>query len=142
MVAVTTGDVAYNGGLADFSGDDVIRVIDEGKKEEETAQGKGKGKAKSVVPGDYALLQNAPNPFNPETTIEYALPEEAYVRLVIHNSMGQTVRTLVDGFRSGGYHQIIWDGKDNRGIDVAGGVYLYQLRAGTYVETKRMTLAR
>ena len=120
----------------------------ENESEEQTAtvtvpHDKGKkGKKKLVLPGEYALLQNAPNPFNPETTIEYALPEEAYVRLVIYNPMGQLVRTLVEGFRSGGYHQVVWDGRDSEGRSVSGGVYFYRLTAGKFTETKRMMLLR
>ena len=139
-VSVTvTGVVQYDNGQdtdgADFEASDLIRVIDKGKK------GKGKSK-KSIIPEDYALLQNAPNPFNPETAIEYGLPEEARVRLVIYNSMGQKVGTVVDAFQSAGYHQIVWDGRDSQGRPVSGGVYFYRLTAGEFAQSRRMTVLK
>ncbi|MCK5380087.1 MAG: T9SS type A sorting domain-containing protein, partial [Candidatus Latescibacteria bacterium] len=118
---------------ADFEGQDVIRVIEEGKKVKN---------AKPVLPEDYALSQNAPNPFNPATTIEYALPEETHVRLVIYNTMGQSVCTLLDALQPVGYHQFLWDGRNSQGRLVSGGVYFYRLTAGEFTETKRMLLLK
>ena len=105
-------------------------------------KGRGKGRGKPAVPAEHALLQNTPNPFNPETTIEYALPAEAHVRLVVHNTMGQTVRTLADGFQPIGYHQVVWDGRDSQGRSVSGGIYFYRLTAGAFIQTKRMILLK
>jgi len=110
------------------------------KKEPKTKKSRRRGK--SIIPEEYALFQNDPNPFNPETFIEYAVPEDAHVRLVIYNVMGQRVSTLVDGFRSVGYHQIIWDGRDSQGRLVSAGVYFYRLTAGEFSETKRMLLLK
>ena len=101
-----------------------------------------KKKLVSPMPTVYALLQNAPNPFNPETTIEYALPEASYVRVVIYNAMGQTVRTLMDGSQPAGYHRIIWDARDDQDRSVSGGIYLYRMTADGFTDTKRMILLR
>ena len=97
---------------------------------------------KADTPAAYRLSQNYPNPFNPETTIQYALPEEAHVQLVIYNATGQTVRTLLDGSQSAGYHRVAWDSRDDRGHPVGGGGYFYRMTAGDFSETKRMILLR
>ena len=94
------------------------------------------------APTAYWLSQNYPNPFNPETAIRYTLPEEADVRLMIYNTMGQTVRTLVDASRPAGYHQAAWNGRDDEGHLVSGGVYFYRMTAGEFSETRRMILLR
>ncbi len=106
-------------------------------------QGKAKGRAKvALTPDTYSLQQNHPNPFNPETMIEYALPAETHIRLVVYNQMGQIVRTLVDGHRSEGSYAIVWDGTDDSGEDLASGIYLYRIEADGFVQTRKMTLMR
>ncbi|MCI0595657.1 MAG: T9SS type A sorting domain-containing protein [candidate division Zixibacteria bacterium] len=94
------------------------------------------------VPAAFDLGQNYPNPFNPTTTIQYALPEPANVELKIFNMLGQVVRTLVEEEKGAGYHQIVWDGKDEAGRTVSTGIYLYQIKAGDFVETKKMQLVK
>ena len=94
------------------------------------------------VPEAYALMQNYPNPFNPETAVEYTLPEETHVRLVIYNTTGQTIRTLVEASQSAGYHQVVWDSRNDQSQPVGGGVYFYRMTAGGFSETKRMILLR
>ena len=84
---------------------------------------------KSDLPERYALSQNVPNPFNPNTEILYALPEAGDVRLRIYNTAGQCVRTLVDARQAAGRYQAHWDGRDARGRQVATGVYFYLLTA-------------
>ncbi len=75
------------------------------------------------IPKEYSLAQNFPNPFNPSTTIEYALPKESYVTLKVYNVLGQEVRTLVNRPQSAGYKTVQWDGKNESGETVAGGIY-------------------
>lgn len=70
---------------------------------------------------------NSPNPFNPSTTIAFSIPTAARVSLVIYNAIGQEVRRLIDGPLSAGAHRIRWDGRDARGREAAGGVYVYSL---------------
>ncbi len=91
---------------------------------------------------DYQLLQNYPNPFNPETIIEYQVPKMGQVKLVIYNTLGQKVRTLVDKIQSPGTYQVIWDGLDDYGQRVATGVYIYQLKGENALITKKMLLIK
>ena len=95
------------------------------------------------VPKVFALEQNYPNPFNPITTIQYSLAEPVLVKLVIYNIMGQKVVTLVDAPQMSGRHKIIWDTKDEFGVRVSAGLYIYQLIAGDkFVKTKKMLLIK
>jgi len=94
------------------------------------------------VPGDFALKQNYPNPFNPQTKIEYTLPKETQVKIAIYNLLGQRVRTLVNERQTAGHKEILWDGKDEKGNDVASGTYFYQLKTGEFSQTKKMVLIR
>ena len=96
----------------------------------------------SLPPDSFYLLQNIPNPFNPETTIAYELPEAVQVKLAIFNLVGQRVRSLVDEFKTAGRYEARWDGQDDFGRDVGSGVYFYSLEAGTFSTTKRMLLIR
>jgi len=89
-----------------------------------------------------ALKGNFPNPFNPETTINFDIKEKAPVRIDIFNAKGQLIRTLVDETVNMGHHQITWNGKDNHGNSVASGVYQYRMQAGTYIATRRMMLMK
>lgn len=94
------------------------------------------------IPEGYALYQNHPNPFNPETEIRFQLPEANHVVVKIFNTVGEEIRTLVDAPYEAGYHRVRWDGKANNGKLVASGVYLYQLRAGNFSQVKKMSLLR
>ncbi len=91
---------------------------------------------------DFQLYQNFPNPFNPETTIQYSLAQASDVTLTIYNPLGQVVRTLVQDHQSMGNYTISWNGNDNRGTSVASGVYLYALHAGTFKEIRRLMLVK
>jgi len=93
-------------------------------------------------PFQFSLSQNAPNPFNPTTTIRFSVPQGGPVSLTIWTASGQIVRTLVDGMREGGTHEVAWDGTDAAGRRVASGVYLCRLEAGSQVRVQRMLLAR
>ena len=89
------------------------------------------------VPEVFALGQNYPNPFNPSTTIRYDLPQAASVVLTVYNLMGQEVVRLVSGDYPAGRYATNWDA-----TGVASGVYIYQLRAGSYIETKKLLLLK
>ena len=95
-----------------------------------------------ALPEKYALSQNTPNPFNPETVIQYQLPKQAEVRLEIYNILGELMRTLVDEKQPAGYYTVRWNGKDKHNRPVASGVYLYSLRAGEFVQVRKMVLVR
>lgn len=96
----------------------------------------------SSKPGDFSLSQNFPNPFNPQTSIRYALPQDANVKLAIYNVLGQRVKTLVDGHQTAGYNTVWWDGKDESGDQVASGIYFYRLQADKFSEIKKMLLVK
>ncbi|MDZ7266864.1 MAG: DUF5666 domain-containing protein [candidate division KSB1 bacterium] len=95
-----------------------------------------------AAPGSFALWQNYPNPFNPSTVIRFALPQAGQMRLAVYNILGQPVRTLMEGVRPAGEFQVTWDGRDNRGRQVASGVYFYRLEAQGQVQTRKLTLMR
>ena len=94
--------------------------------------------AGEVMPNEFSLLQNFPNPFNPQTRISYALPEGVNVRVSIHNILGQTVRTLVDSYQEAGFKNVVWDGADESGRQVSSGLYFYRLEAGSFVAVRKM----
>ena len=88
-------------------------------------------------------LGNYPNPFNPATTITFSLTEGGPVDLVIYNTLGQKVRTLIaNATLKSGNHQILWDGKNEAGLAVSSGVYLYEMRAGDHVATRKMIMLK
>lgn len=87
-------------------------------------------------------LSALPNPFNPTTTIRYALPQAAPVTLTIYNLKGEVVKTLVNGYQTAQNHQVVWNGDDEAGQKVAAGIYLYQLQAGNYKQTMRLILMK
>ena len=93
-------------------------------------------------PQGFSLSQNYPNPFNPRTSIRYALPQDAEVRLTVYNVLGQRVATLVDEYQSAGYSTVWWDGKDANGDEVSSGVYFYRLTAGEFSEVKKMMMVK
>jgi photosystem II stability/assembly factor-like uncharacterized protein len=92
---------------------------------------------------DFTLEQNYPNPFNPLTTIAYSVTKPAAVTLKIYNVHGREVRTLLASKpENAGRNQIIWDGRDDQGVKVASGIYVYRLEAGGFVQSKSMVLAK
>ena len=98
--------------------------------------------AKETTPTAFALDQNYPNPFNAATTIEFQLAAPATVELDIYDAIGQKVRTLVARHLAAGHYRTQWTGRDDAGHTVASGTYFYRLRAGTYLETKQLTLLK
>lgn len=88
------------------------------------------------------LEGNYPNPFNPETRIEYRLEESGVVRLVVLNVLGEEVAVLVEGLREAGSHQVVWNGRDGKGMDLPSGMYFSRIVAGSFTETKKMLLVR
>jgi len=94
------------------------------------------------IPEEYKLYNNFPNPFNPRTIIRYEIPTSCSVELSIYNQLGQKVYTLVNKWQTAGTYQVVWDGKDDQGQPVASGVYVYQIKAGDFVEARKMVLMR
>jgi hypothetical protein len=94
-----------------------------------------------TAPINFELSPNFPNPFNPATTIRYALPKAASVTLQVYNLLGELVATLVDNEqKDAGYHAAVWNGRNANGNAVANGVYFYRMRAGSFVQTRKMVL--
>ncbi len=89
------------------------------------------------IPTSFSLEQNYPNPFNPSTTIQFGLPEAAIVRLEVFNVLGQRVKELVTEQLSAGFHAVPFNA-----TDLSSGIYIYRIQAGTFVETKKMTLIK
>jgi hypothetical protein len=94
------------------------------------------------VPGAYKLAQNAPNPFNPSTSITFAMKDKGVVTLKIYNVAGQLVRTLVSGTKDVGSYTVTWDGKNDRGGAVASGVYFYKMETKDFNQTRKMVMLR
>jgi hypothetical protein len=93
-------------------------------------------------PNEFVLLQNVPNPFNPETEIRFELPQPAQVDLKIYNMLGQVVRTVTSRTYEAGFHAVRWNGKDDAGNRVASGVYIYRMRAGEFVAIRRLVMTK
>ncbi|MCJ7508335.1 MAG: T9SS type A sorting domain-containing protein [candidate division Zixibacteria bacterium] len=90
----------------------------------------------------FALSQNYPNPFNSETVIEYTLPKQARVKIVIYNVLGQKVKTLLDQKEPLGYRRVIWDGKNENGETVSSGIYFYRIETEGFIQAKKMLLLK
>ena len=103
---------------------------------------KGMDSEIASLPEQYALHPAHPNPFNPVTTIRYALPEPSQVQLVIYDLAGRTVATLVSGFVDAGYGAAQWQGRDGSGRPVPTGVYLYRIIATGLDSGERFTQTR
>lgn len=95
------------------------------------------GVKKEAIPREYSLSQNYPNPFNPATTIGYQLPISGYSTLKVYNLLGQEVATIFDGIQSAGNYSVTFDASG-----LTGGIYLYQLKAGNFVENKKFILLK
>jgi DNA-binding beta-propeller fold protein YncE len=90
----------------------------------------------------FALRQNAPNPFNPATRIAFTIPEACRVQLFIYDAAGRQIKALVDRRLQADHYEVLWDGTNNRGTRVASGVYFYRLEAGRHAATRKMVLLR
>jgi len=94
------------------------------------------------APKTFGLKQNYPNPFNPETTIPYTVPERSHVEITVYNLLGQKVATLFDGIRKPGLYKAVWNGCDQDGREVGGGMYFIQMRAKNFHQNKKIVLLR
>jgi len=89
------------------------------------------------IASDFDLLGNYPNPFNPSTTLSFALPEAARMNLSVYDVSGRLVATLVDGWRDAGIHEVIFDGSN-----LASGIYIYRMNAGDFTANGKMVLIK
>ncbi|MFT5089493.1 MAG: hypothetical protein ACI8PG_003863 [Planctomycetota bacterium] len=96
----------------------------------------------AALPQSLSLEQNAPNPFNPETNISFALPSTELAKLEVYDVLGQRIAVVWEGALAPGRYQMRWDGRDIQGRSAASGIYIYRLQSGTQVLAKRMVLLR
>ncbi len=101
-----------------------------------------KGKLQSVAGAGVELSANVPNPFNTSTTISYALPTKATVRVAVYNAAGELVITLEAGEQNAGTYGLIWDGRDDHGLEVPSGSYFLRLTTDDAIRTRKMELVR
>ncbi|MFQ5453593.1 MAG: T9SS type A sorting domain-containing protein, partial [Candidatus Zixiibacteriota bacterium] len=95
-----------------------------------------------IIPFQFNLTQNFPNPFNLETIIKYTIPKTAQVELSVFNILGQKVKTLVNDIKPAGEFNAYWNGSNHDGTTVSTGVYFYRLAVEDYIETKKMILLK
>jgi len=95
-----------------------------------------------LIPDDFALYPNFPNPFNPTTEIRYNIPDDVHVQLIVYNLEGRKIKTLVDEFSTSGYKKVIWDSTNEDGMQVASGVYFYKMTAGSFSDMKKMVILK
>ncbi|MDP7527254.1 MAG: T9SS type A sorting domain-containing protein [Candidatus Marinimicrobia bacterium] len=138
------GDLTYDTTLVDFStsSDQEIVIPAYSVVLFEEVESPLKAFSTPTIPGDYKLHLAYPNPFNPITSLRYDLPEQAQVTLTVYDLMGREVAQLVNTTQEAGYKSIQWDATDSFGKPVSAGVYLYQVRAGEFVQTRKMALLK
>ncbi|MBK6912313.1 MAG: T9SS type A sorting domain-containing protein [Ignavibacteriales bacterium] len=96
----------------------------------------------SSNPNEFRLDQNYPNPYNPSTKISWQSPAGSWQTLKIYDVLGNEVATLVDEYKPAGRYEVEFDSHSNKGQNLSSGVYFYQLKAGSYIQTRKMILIR
>ena len=97
-------------------------------------------KEENSFPYSFYVKQNYPNPFNPKTIIQYYLPKELFVKIIIYDILGNKVNNLFKANQSSGHKFIQWDAMNNQGQPVSAGIYLYSIEAGNFKEIRKMIL--
>ena len=90
----------------------------------------------------YSLSSNYPNPFNPSTTIDYSIANAGEVSIIVYDMMGRHVRALVSDFATPGSYTIVWDAKNDEGLSVSAGMYIYKMASGDFVQVNKMLLIK
>ena len=93
-------------------------------------------------PNKFRLYQNYPNPFNPVTTLRYDLPEMGIVKITIYDMLGKQIRALIEHAQGSGPQSVVWDATNDYGERAGAGIYLYQIQAGAFVQTRKMALLK
>jgi C1A family cysteine protease len=124
-------DLTFDVGNGNFGSGNFSRVSIEG-----TTIVSVSGNANSM-PGKYLLFQNYPNPFNPSTTIKYQIADYSFVTIRVYDILGEEITTLINDWKPAGNYKISFDANN-----LSSGIYIYQLRAGSYSETKKMLLVK
>ncbi len=94
-----------------------------------------------ILVKEYSLDQNYPNPFNPNTSITYSLPVSGYVNLTVYNLLGSEVAVLVDGYKEAGIYTAEFS-SDKIDRNIGSGIYIYTLKSGSFVQTRKMVLLK
>jgi hypothetical protein len=147
--SITLKYMRYNSATGSFITDSVVRSLNTFNRriirviESDIATGIKVRDIVTITPDDYELYQNYPNPFNPTTTIEFYLPIDKRVSLIIYDVSGREVVKLIDDQElPKGKHKVVWDGRDKNGRAVSSGTYLYTLKFGNFEKTKKMLLLK
>jgi len=103
---------------------------------------KAGGDAVAGAPSVFALHPNAPNPFNPSTTIRYDVPVESRVTLTVFDARGRLVNTLVNAMTKPGRYAVVWDGRDANGVRLPSGMYFSRIQAPAFTQTQKMLMLK
>jgi Secretion system C-terminal sorting domain len=126
-----TGNLLEEFGATPIEGTDCVIIL------VKTKLGKQLAANLSELPEEYTLFENYPNPFNPNTNIQYAIPEQSFVKLDVYNSLGEEITTLVSEEHAAGVFSISWNAKN-----LPSGIYFYKIQAGEFVDIKKMLLMK
>ena len=96
----------------------------------------------TIIPVQFQLYANLPNPFNPETTIQFDLPKACNVTLGIYNIRGQEIIQLLEEWKSAGRYRVIWNGKDELSRQVPSGIYIYKIHTTDFTKSRKLVLSR
>ena len=102
----------------------------------------GNAADENEIAGIDRLCGNYPNPFNPETTISFNIKENKNVVLEVFNTKGQKIKTLVNRNLQAGNHMVVWNGKNEKDIEVSSGLYFYKIKSGNYISVKKMIMMK
>ena len=97
---------------------------------------------KAFLPSTFALHQNYPNPFNPVTTIQYDVPDNGPVTIIIYDLTGRKIKTLVNQISTPGRYSIIWNGTNDFGKSISSGMYFYRMEAPGFKSVKKLMLLK
>ena len=97
---------------------------------------------RDILPSNFKLYNNHPNPFNPITTIRYDLPTDELVNISVYDMKGRMVKTLVNGSQNTGQNAIKWNGTNNKNEQMSAGIYLYTIQIGDFRQSKKMVLLK
>jgi len=96
----------------------------------------------SIIPNKVILSNAYPNPFNPSTLIRYSIKKNSLVSLIIYDTMGRAVKTLVDTYNKAGANSVFWNATNNNNKPVSAGLYFYTIEVGNFIDTKKMILLK
>ena len=94
------------------------------------------------MPDFFAVSPNYPNPFNPTTTIVYQLPIASDVQLVVYDILGEKIKTIVNERLERGRYKVTWDGRNDAGLPVSSGIYMFRFEAADFTRIHKMTLLK